>query len=104
MATYEPLGETFAVFTFADRVNIARPVGSDEAARGAGSACLQDASSARSAINGMRMVIDVRLPRKRTEPDRWGSRQRPGFEPVEQEGQISELLSPRPPPASSRPA
>src|SRR5438132_1590446 len=61
-ATNVPLGETFAVFTFADRVNIARPVGSDETARGdAVSACLQDAASARTAISGMRRFIDVRL-------------------------------------------
>src|SRR6059036_931151 len=57
-ATYVPLGETFAVFTFAERVNIARPVGSDEAAgAAAGSACLQDATSVRSASRGMRRFM-----------------------------------------------
>src|SRR5438876_8786761 len=64
-ATYVPLGETFAVFTFAERVNIARPVGSDEAAgAAAGSACLQDATRVRSASRGMRRFIDVFLLRR----------------------------------------
>src|SRR5439155_18150076 len=64
-ATYVPLGEAFAVFTFAERVNIARPVGSDEAAGAvAGSACLQDATRVRSASRGMRRFIDVFLLRR----------------------------------------
>src|SRR5438128_10727469 len=76
-ATYVPFGETFAVFTFADRVNIARPVGSDEVPRAdAVSACLHDAPSSRRACSVMRLFIDVRLLEVPKEPDRSGSRTR----------------------------